>query len=68
MAGTSFGHLTTAEEVPTLRRRRSSSTTGSPAPFHLLNQHGVPWANYYQDVPQGIGFRNFLADPVHFRF
>src|SRR5262249_9188680 len=36
--------------------------------FDLLDAHGVSWANYYQDIPQGISFRNFLADPAHFRF
>ncbi len=25
------------------------------------------WADYFNDIPQGISFRNFLFDPVHFR-
>jgi phospholipase C len=68
MAATSFGHLTTDEEVPEL----SESPVLFYVPitgtiFDLLDQHGVSWVDYFNDVPQGISFRNFLADPVHFR-
>jgi len=69
MAATSFGHLTTSEEVPDIMKAPVlvyQPITGTI--FDLLDQHGVSWANYYQDVPQGVSFRNFLADPVHFRF
>jgi phospholipase C len=69
MTGTSFGHLTTSEEVPDITKvpvlfyRPITGTI-----FDLLDQHGVSWVNYYQDVPQAVSFRNFLADPMHFRF
>src|SRR5262245_487133 len=69
MAGTSFGHLTTSEEVPDITKAPFlvyRPITGTI--FDQLDQHGVSWANYYQDVPQGVSFRNFLADPLHFRF
>jgi len=69
MAGTSFGHLTTSEEVPDITQAPFlfyRPLTGTI--FDLLDQHGVTWANYYQDVPQAVSFRNFLADPAHFRF
>jgi phospholipase C len=65
MAATSFGHLTTDETVP----------PGTPfvvykpltgTIFDQLDAHGVSWADYFSDIPQGISFRNFLADP-HFR-
>jgi len=69
MAGTSFGHLTTSEEVPDITKAPFlfyRPITGTI--FDLLDQHSISWANYYQDVPQGTSFRNFLADPTHFRF
>jgi phospholipase C len=69
MAATSFGHLTTSEEVPDIAQAPFlvyRPLTGTI--FDLLDQHCVLWANYYQDVPQGASFRNFLADPAHFRF
>jgi len=69
MAATSFGHLTTNEEVPDISKAPFvvyKPITGTI--FDLLDQHGVSWANYFQDIPQGVSFRNFLADPQHFRF
>jgi len=69
MAATSFGHLTTSEEVPDIAQAPFlfyRPITGTI--FDLLDQHGVSWASYFQDVPQGVSFRNFLADPKHFRF
>ncbi|PWU18684.1 MAG: hypothetical protein C5B48_14480 [Candidatus Rokuibacteriota bacterium] len=69
MAATSFGHLTTSEEVPDISLAPSlfyRPITGTI--FDLLDQYGVSWANYYQDVRQAVSFRNFLADPFHFRF
>src|SRR5579864_8297612 len=58
MAGTSFGHLTTSDTFP---------PTGGYKPitgtiFDLLDQNGVTWADYFQDVPQGGSFRPFPGD------
>src|SRR5262249_50198188 len=69
MAATSFDHLTTSEEVPDITKAPFlfyRPLTGTI--FNLFDQHGVSWANYFQDVPQATSFRNFLADPLHFRF
>jgi phospholipase C len=69
MAATSFGHLTTSEQVPDITKAPFlvyRPLTGTI--FDLLDKHGVSWANYYQDVPQATSFRNFLIDPMHFRF
>lgn len=53
MAATSFGHLTTADVVP---------PTGGYKPitgtiFDLLDQKGVSWGDYFQDLPQAAEFR-----------
>ncbi len=65
LAATSFGHLTTDETVP----------PGAPfviyqpitgTIFDQLDAHGIPWAEYFSDIPQGIGL-HFLLDQVHFR-
>jgi phospholipase C len=69
MAATSFGHLTNSEQVPDITQAPFlvyRPRTGTI--FDLLDQHGISWANYYQDVPQAASFRNFLIDPLHFRF
>jgi phospholipase C len=68
MAATSFGHLNTAETVPDpiqspfLFYRPMTGTI-----FDLLDRYGISWADYSDDVPQGVSFRNFLSDPLHFR-
>ena len=65
MAATSFGHLTTDETAPP----NSPFVVYQPLNgtiFDQLDAHGVSWADYFSDIPQGISFRNFLADP-HFR-
>jgi len=64
LAATSFGHLTTNDEIP---------PTGGYKPltgtiFDLMEKHAVTWADYFQDVPAGGSFRLFSltgADP-HF--
>jgi phospholipase C len=64
LAATSFGHVTTNDEIP---------PTGGYKPltgtiFDLLDRHAVTWANYFQDLPSGGSFRFFStagADP-HF--
>jgi len=58
-AATSFGHLTTADAVP---------PPGGYAPitgtiYDLLNNQGVSWADYYQDVASDIFFDEI--DPQH---
>jgi len=68
MAATSFGHIA-GETVPDINRVQEGLVyqplTGTI--FDLLDQHNVSWANYFNDSPQGVSFRNFLADPEHFR-
>jgi phospholipase C len=66
MAATSFGHLNSAETVPNV----SESPFYRPITgtiFDLLDRYGVSWADYSDDVPQGVSFRNFLSDQLHFR-
>jgi phospholipase C len=55
MAATSFGHLTTSDSIP---------PPGGYKPIHgtifdLMDAHGVTWADYFQDAPQGGSFRSF---------
>ena len=59
-AATSFGHLSTAEDIPPL---------GGYQPIHgtifdLLDDNDVSWADYFQDVPQGASFRAARLDPA----
>ena len=53
MAGTSFGHVVTSDEVPP--RRGYKPVHGTI--FDLLDRNGVSWVDYYQDVPQGASYR-----------
>ena len=53
LAATSFGHLSTAEQVPPLKGYKPIHGTI----FDLLDQNHVSWVDYYQDVPQGAVFR-----------
>jgi phospholipase C len=65
MAGTSFGHLTTNDELPPMGGYKPVNGTI----FDLLDAHGVTWADYYQNLPQGFSFRPFFGasrDP-HFQ-
>ena len=55
MAATSFGHVTTSDEVPPLGGYKPITGTI----FDLLDRQQVSWANYFQDVPQGASFRAF---------
>ena len=64
LAATSFGHLTTNDDLPPPGGYRPITGTI----FDLLEANHVPWADYFQDVPQGGSFRDFTltsADP-HF--
>ena len=64
LAATSFGHLTTNDSFPPPGGYKPITGTI----FDLLDQHGVTWADYFSDVPQGASFRLFGpggADP-HF--
>src|SRR4029077_18975089 len=65
MAATSFGHLTTSDSFPPPGSGGYKPITGTI--FDLMEKHGVTWADYFQDVPQGGSFRPFPApiDP-HF--
>jgi phospholipase C len=68
MAATSFGHLDTAEIVPDINKTPAlfyRPITGTI--FDLLDRYGVSWADYSDDVPQGVSFRNFAIDQSHFR-
>ena len=63
-AATSFGHLTTSDQIPPLDGYQPINGTI----FDLLERNNVSWADYFQDVPQGASFRPFgttLIDP-HF--
>jgi phospholipase C len=70
MAATSFGHLDTRETVPNSAALLSlvyepyEPVTGTI--FDLLDRNDVSWADYSDDVPQGVSFRNFITDS-HFR-
>jgi phospholipase C len=67
MAATSFGHLSSNEIVPDIRKAPAlfyQPITGTI--FDLLDAGKVSWVDYFKDIPQGISFRNFLIDP-HFR-
>src|SRR5262249_4692593 len=68
MAATSFGHIA-YETVPDINMVQQGLVSRPLAGtiFDLLDQHNVSWANYFNDNPQGVSFRPFLADPVHFR-
>jgi phospholipase C len=59
-AATSFGHVSTADQIPPLGGYRPITGTI----FDLLDRNQVSWADYFQDVPQAASFRP-LIDP-HF--
>jgi phospholipase C len=59
LAATSFGHLTTNEVLPPPGGYKPITGTV----FDLLDQHGISWADYFQDFPQGILFRVPGVDP-----
>jgi len=64
LAATSFGHLTTSDELPPLGGYKPITGTI----FDLLERNDVSWADYFQDIPQGASYRTFgttLIDP-HF--
>jgi len=64
MAATSFGHLTTSDELPPPGGYKPLTGTI----FDLLDAHAVTWANYFQDLPSGGSFRLFTlsAHDPHF--
>jgi phospholipase C len=72
MAGTSFGHLTTDEFLPTREQPTAFYQPITGTIFDLLDQYGVAWTYYFSDVPLGAAaFRPFLTEifthPQHFR-
>ena len=58
MAATSFGHLTTAEFFPPPGNYKPQTGTI----FDLLDQNGITWADYFQDLPLSFIFRP-VTDP-----
>jgi phospholipase C len=66
LAATSFGHLTTSDELPPAGSTGYKPLTGTI--FDLLEAHAVTWAEYFQDVPAGGSFRQFslTAHDPHF--
>jgi phospholipase C len=60
LAATSFGHLTTSDTFPPPGGYKPITGTI----FDLMDEHGVTWADYFQDVPAGGSFRNFTATAV----
>jgi phospholipase C len=62
MAATSFGHLTTSDELPPAGTTGYKPLTGTI--FDLLEAHAVTWAEYFQDVPAGGSFRLFTGLPT----
>ncbi|HEX8111256.1 MAG TPA: alkaline phosphatase family protein, partial [Kofleriaceae bacterium] len=64
-AATSFGHVSTADQIPPLEGYRPVGGTI----WDLLDRNGVSWADYYQDLPQAASFRplgSTVIDP-HFQ-
>ena len=62
LAGTSFGHVTTAEIVPPLPPDVPSPGGYKPITgtiMDLLDQNGVSWTNYFGDFPATAIFRGF---------
>ncbi len=60
MAATSFGHLTTNDEIPPPGGYKPITGTI----FDLLDKNKISWADYFQDAPQGASFRLFGATGV----
>ena len=60
MAATSFGHVTTNDEIPPVGGYKPIHGTI----FDLMDQNNVSWADYFQDVPQGASFLPFSATSV----
>ena len=71
LAATSFGHLVTSEHLPSVEQPLAFYQPITGTIFDLLDQHGVSWANYFTDGPQGATFRSVLTEvlfpPHHFR-
>ncbi len=64
MAATSFGHLTTNEELPPMTAQNNTYKPVTGTIFDLLDQQGVTWTDYFTDAPQAGSFRNPI--PPHF--
>jgi phospholipase C len=71
MAATSFGHLTTSEQLPTSMQPTAFYQPITGTIFDLLDKYGVSWTDYFSDAPRGAAFRPFLIEiftnPQHFR-
>jgi phospholipase C len=62
LAATSFGHLTTAEIFPPPGGYKPITGTF----FDLLDQHGVSWVDYFNDLPTAFIFRpSFPFETAH---
>ena len=55
MAATSFGHLSTNDSIPPAVGYQPINGTI----FDLLDNNGVSWADFFQDVPQDGSFRPY---------
>src|SRR5262249_7275929 len=60
MAATSFGHLSTFDQVPPPGGYKPITGTI----FDLLDSNGISWGDYFQDAPQGATFRPFSATAI----
>ena len=60
LAATSFGHLTTNDIFPPPGGYKPITGTI----FDLLEAHGVTWADYFQDAPQGGSYRAFSSTQI----
>jgi phospholipase C len=60
LAGTSFGHVSDADELPPPGNYQPINGTI----FDLLDAHNVAWGEYFQDVPFGGSFRTFSVDAI----
>jgi phospholipase C len=60
LAATSFGHVTTADQLPPDGGYKPITGTI----FDLLDRNSVSWADYFSDVPQGASYRAFGATVI----
>lgn len=59
IAATSFGHVSTSEDIPPIPAGYRP-ITGTI--YDLLDKYGVSWIDYYSDVPTSIDARPFLSN------
>jgi phospholipase C len=59
-AATSFGHLTTSEEIPPFGGYKPITGTI----YDRLDAAGITWADYFNDLPDAGTFRNPVVNPT----